>query len=160
MTNPVCYLLVGLPGSGKSTFVRSKVREMDATVLSTDDAIERYALVMGKTYNEVFSETIKGATAYLDDCLDTAIALDNSIIWDQTNLSKKTRARNLARVPKHYEKIAVVFQVDDEELDRRLRSRPGKTIPDHVIKSMKENFVYPTEDEGFDKILKFNENFS
>jgi hypothetical protein len=40
-----------------------------------------------------------------------------------------------------------------EEWNRRLDSRPGKTIPAHVLSSMIEHYEVPTEAEGFDKII-------
>jgi gluconate kinase len=53
----------------------------------------------------------------------------------------------------NYEHIAVVFKTPEkEELARRLASRPGKNIPEHVMRSMIENFDVPTEDEGFKEI--------
>jgi gluconate kinase len=46
-----------------------------------------------------------------------------------------------------------VFKTPEaDELKRRLESRPGKSIPDHVIKSMIDNFEMPTEEEGFKEI--------
>jgi len=41
---------------------------------------------------------------------------------------------------------------EHEELMRRLTSRPGKEIPDHIIASMISSFEMPTEDEGFKEI--------
>jgi gluconate kinase len=38
------------------------------------------------------------------------------------------------------------------ELKRRLASRPGKTIPRKVVKSMIHNFEQPSEEEGFTEI--------
>jgi gluconate kinase len=52
-----------------------------------------------------------------------------------------------------YRMIAVVFKIPDvEELERRLNSRPGKHIPNHVMKSMINGFQMPTVEEGFDEI--------
>jgi gluconate kinase len=52
-----------------------------------------------------------------------------------------------------YEHIAVVFKTPDaDELAKRLASRPGKNIPDHVMRSMIENFEMPTEKEGFKEV--------
>jgi len=52
-----------------------------------------------------------------------------------------------------YYAIAVVFRTPDaEELQRRLDSRPGKTIPPEVIADMIDNFEMPTEQEGFKEI--------
>ena len=74
------------------------------------------------------------------------------VIWDQTNTTIASRRRKFATLP-GYEHIAVVFKTPEkEELDRRLASRVGKNIPDHVMHSMIEGFDIPTEDEGFTEI--------
>jgi tRNA uridine 5-carbamoylmethylation protein Kti12 len=41
----------------------------------------------------------------------------------------------------------------EDELKRRLGSRPGKNIPDNVIKKMIKGFTLPTPEEGFDEIV-------
>jgi gluconate kinase len=74
------------------------------------------------------------------------------VIWDQTSTTIASRARKFNTLPK-YEHIAVVFKTPDaDELARRLASRPGKNIPDHVMRSMIDGFEMPTEDEGFSQI--------
>lgn len=117
--------------------------------------IERESQKEGITYNEGFQKFIKTATKELDADLMDAIASDTPIIWDQTNLSTKQRQQKLSKIPKHYRKIAVVVECKDRtEHDRHLESRPGKNIPKNVIASMRANFEYPTESEGFDEIIK------
>jgi gluconate kinase len=74
------------------------------------------------------------------------------IIWDQTSLTEKSRIRKFNML-RDYEHIAVVFPTPDkDELSRRLASRPGKNIPDGVMKSMIRGFQMPTEAEGFNEI--------
>jgi predicted kinase len=74
------------------------------------------------------------------------------IIWDQTSLTEKSRIRKFNMLP-DYEHIAVVFKTPEpEELARRLTSRPGKNIPDGVMKSMIRGFQMPTEAEGFTQV--------
>jgi len=52
-----------------------------------------------------------------------------------------------------YEHIAVVFQTpDEEEHQRRLKTRPGKVIPEAVLWDMVWNFEMPTYEEGFSEI--------
>jgi gluconate kinase len=52
-----------------------------------------------------------------------------------------------------YEHIAVVFKTPEhKELMRRLMSRPGKEIPDHVIASMIASWEEPVLEEGFTEI--------
>jgi tRNA uridine 5-carbamoylmethylation protein Kti12 len=46
-----------------------------------------------------------------------------------------------------------VFKTPEpEELARRLASRPGKNIPDHVMRSMIDNFEMPDTEEGFTQV--------
>ena len=78
--------------------------------------------------------------------------MGRDIIWDQTSTSVKSRAKKFAMLPDYYH-IAVVFKTPEQtELIRRLFSRPGKEIPEHVIASMIASFEMPTEDEGFKEI--------
>jgi predicted kinase len=87
-------------------------------------------------------------------CQDVIVAREQGkdVIWDQTSVSIKSRKRKFNMLP-NYEHIAVVFKTPEkEELARRLASRPGKNIPEHVMRSMIENFDVPTEDEGFKEI--------
>jgi len=51
-----CYQLVGVPASGKSTWVENQDWAKDYVIVSTDDFVEKYAADQGKTYNEVFKE--------------------------------------------------------------------------------------------------------
>jgi tRNA uridine 5-carbamoylmethylation protein Kti12 len=80
------------------------------------------------------------------------------VIIDMTNLSRKVRVKNLSYFSNDYYKVSVVLPIlDSEEYKRRNDFRlvnENKFIPPFVIKSMMESFVLPTEDEGFDKIIK------
>jgi tRNA uridine 5-carbamoylmethylation protein Kti12 len=54
-----------------------------------------------------------------------------------------------------YYAIAVVFPTPDHaELQRRLASRPGKTIPEGVVEQMIAQYEEPTELEGFREIWR------
>jgi hypothetical protein len=47
----------------------------------------------------------------------------------------------------------VVFKTPEpEELERRLDSRPGKSIPWNVMQGMISGFKMPTLEEGFDEV--------
>jgi len=155
--HPVAYILIGLPGSGKSTWIRNKQNKNDFVIVSSDDEIDKYAKSQNKTYSEVFDEYIKIATSNMNSNLINAIKNNQNIIWDQTNLSAKKRKGIISRLPKHYEKIAVVFEIDDDTLKDRLYNRTkteGKYIPNSVIENMKRTYEFPTKEEGFDEILQ------
>jgi len=158
-----CIMLCGIPTSGKSTYV-NKLREYeywkDAVVLSTDDYIEKEAKRMGLTYNQVFDDVIDNATRELELQLNMAMDKGKDIIYDQTNLSKKTRRKKLLKLPSYYRKTAVWFQIDIEEALKRNKTREGKFIPESIIKRMYHQFEVPTCDEGFDFIENGNQQFS
>ena len=93
----------------------------------------------------------------MDQSLAFAIQNNLDIVWDQTNTSAKKRKAILAKIPKSYKKICRCILPPNNpsewlELDKRLNSRPGKTIPNHIIKSMCDIFTEPELDEGFDYI--------
>ena len=145
---PSFYMLIGVPASGKTTWVEKN--KGDALVISSDNLIEAYAADHGMTYNEVFKEQIKIATAVVKTEAQKAFAADQDVIWDQTNITKKSRASKLAMVPEHYRKIAVFFATPlEEEWQRRLNSRQGKSIPAHILDSMVEMLEMPELDEGW-----------
>jgi predicted kinase len=147
-----CYQLVGVPASGKSTWIKSQDWTGDCVVVSTDEFVEDYAKEIGSTYSEVFDDYMPTAVKLMADKVVRARESGKDIIWDQTSTGVKARARKFNMLP-NYEHIAVVFRTPEkEELDRRLASRPGKNIPDHVMRSMIEHFEMPTEDEGFKEI--------
>ena len=157
MSNPTLYMLIGAPATGKSTWVMRyrQVMKRPAIIYSTDDYIEMLAEETSDTYNNVFNSTnMKQAELWAEQNLKIAIKNELDIIWDQTNLNKKSRKKKLAKIPTHYTKIAVVFNLPPiTEWELRLESRPGKMIPRAVLDSMIFSFEYPTLGEGFYKII-------
>jgi predicted kinase len=147
-----CYQLVGVPASGKSTWIKSQDWAVECVVVSTDEFVEAYAALMNSTYSEVFDEYMPTAVKLMADKVVAAREAGKDIIWDQTSTGVKARARKFNMLP-DYEHIAVVFKTPKpEELARRLASRPGKNIPDHVMRSMINNFEMPDTEEGFTQV--------
>lgn len=146
------YVLVGVPASGKSTWIKDQIWALGLTIVSTDAFVEDYARSQGKTYSEVFDEYMPTAVELMAEQVVRARELGHDIIWDQTSTTIATRAKKLRMLPDYYA-IAVVFRTPDRDtLDRRLISRPGKSIPRHVVDNMISNWEEPTEDEGFKEI--------
>ena len=154
---PVIYVMVGLPGSGKSTWIKNKLAS-DSTayvIVSSDDEIERLAAQDGLSYNDGFDKYVGQATSIMKQKFREAVNNNENIIWDQTNMTPKKRRTILQQVPATYRKVAIVFELDDNELNNRLNKRSretGKTIPAHVIKSMAQSYIPPAKSEGFDEI--------
>lgn len=160
-----CYIMVGLPATGKST-LGAEMREMnpDAFVYSTDIFIEECAALNGVTYNDAFTDFIEPATKNMNERVEIAIRSGQDIIWDQTNTGVKKRSKIINRMKQAGYRIECHFirppgdsQISDQvEWKNRLNGRPGKTIPANIMASMSENLVEPTLDEGFDEVVVYN----
>jgi predicted kinase len=157
------YMLCGVPGSGKTTF-RERQFDKNALVLSTDDTIQKIATLFDLNYDDCFQDCIKFAENRIEKMLQHEFALQKKyersvdIVWDQTNLTVKSRAKKLAKFEgKNYRKIIYVFPTPSPgELEIRLWQRSGKTIPKHILDSMIASFEYPTLEEGWDEIRPYS----
>jgi predicted kinase len=146
------YVLVGVPGSGKSTWIQNQDWARDCVVVSTDAFVEQEAKRQGRTYNEVFDDYMPTAVKLMADQVVAAREAGQDIIWDQTSTTVASRRKKFAMLP-NYHAVAVVFPTPEPaELERRLASRPGKSIPWNVMQGMISGLKVPTEDEGFDEI--------
>lgn len=149
---PKCYQLIGVPGSGKTTWINNQDWTVPCAIVSTDKWVEIYAKEVGKTYSQVFTDFMPTAVELMAKEVVLAREMHRDVIWDQTSTTIKSRAKKFAMLP-NYEHIAVVFKTPiHKELVRRLSSRPGKEIPKDVITNMIANFEMPTEEEGFKEI--------
>jgi predicted kinase len=149
---PKLYVLVGVPGSGKSTWIKDQIWALGLTIVSTDAFVEDYARAQGKTYSEVFTDYMPTAVNLMAEQVVFAREHGHDIIWDQTSTTIASRARKFNMLPDYYA-IAVVFRTPSrDELDVRLSGRPGKHIPKTVIDDMIKNWDEPELDEGFQEI--------
>lgn len=154
---PVCIIMVGIPGSGKSTYTRERLDLDKLFQYSTDDLIEKEAARLGSTYDEVFPDYIGTATKLAHAGLQDAIREKRNILWDQTNMSAKKRRKIINTVGRDYYFVVLFARPPstDQEyavLEKRLDSRPGKTIPQHVVFSMIDTFDDPTLDSFGDDV--------
>ena len=150
---PKVYVLVGVPGAGKSTWVANQDWAKDCVYVSSDRHVDEYAASVGKTYNEVFKDYASTAVRMMLDDVVAAREAGKDIIWDQTSVNVKSRKKKFSMLP-DYEHIAVVFATPDPEEHARRLDRPGKHIPKEVLDSMIKNFEMPNEEEGFKEVWR------
>ena len=151
---PKCYQLIGVPASGKSTWIKNQDWMLGLTIVNTDAFVEDYARAQGKTYSEVFEEYMPTAIDLMVEQVVFAREHGHTIIWDQTSTTVKSRTRKFRMLP-DYEHIAVVFRTPDlSVLNERLASRPGKVVPWEVVQGMIDYWEEPILEEGFTEIWK------
>jgi predicted kinase len=155
-------MMVGVPGSGKSTAIKALLKDMPhLQVVSTDDYIDKIAEKKGKTYSEVYSDSIDDATKWLKSQVQKFIKEKTDFIWDQTNVVKTARLKRMANLSSNgFDVIAIVFEVPLEELHQRLDKRAketGKFISRKLLETMLNDYTRPGYDEGFKSII-INQN--
>ena len=154
---PTLTMLCGSPCSGKSTYVRKLLLECDGVVLSTDNYIDRMATKLNSTYSQIFDEYIDAASEELELELKEAIRQNKNIIYDQTNLIPKARKKKLNKIPLYYIKYAVWFDEPLQVVLDRNENRPGKYIPESILRRMHSQFERPTLEEGFDYVSEITQ---
>ncbi len=155
--------LVGLPGVGKSTFIKNLQEKYPDSIdiISTDNYNQGKCDEAGITYSEGFKSFIKEAEA---DMWKRLTNPQRNFVIDRTNLTVACRAkimnfvrsnrRNFTSDPVDLIFSAIIFKTPDTETwKRNLDSRPGKVIPQNVLDSMAKSYQEPSYFEGFDFVM-------
>jgi predicted kinase len=154
--NKRLLMLVGIAGSGKSTWAREyakdQARQGRHVVIISRDAI-RFALVdecegYFSKEADVFRNYIFNIQNYLnDDDVDIVIA-------DATHINEKSRAKVLKKLNLRDVLVeAVIFQTPVTRCIQQNKTRIGRErVPDVAIYNMQKNFTMPTNEEGFNII--------
>ena len=153
-------LLIGPPCSGKSTWTTKYIAETTraTTVVSSDDIMEAWGRERGLSYSEAFRDIDhKWVKKEVQRVFTEAVARNDDVIVDRTNMTLKVRRSFLSQVPKTTRKVGVLFVVPRDVLTVRLDRRAqetGKFIPESVIEEMLRIYS-PPEPGEFDDLTTF-----
>lgn len=151
MTCPDLHLLTGLPYSGKSTRAQRLLQSHpDAFVFAVDPLLHERARLEGRSYHAVWETHFKQAEREMRARLRGAIEARRPVIWDQLNLTARSRAKILRRFPDYRRHCHYVLCGDAAEIERRREARPEQPISARVYAGMKSSFEIPDMSEGFD----------
>jgi predicted kinase len=144
MADTRIVVLIGLPGSGKSTWARAQRR---ATVLSSDDL---RLLLCGDEANQAIHDRVFATMRYL---LKHRLDLQAGVtILDATHLERKWRKPWLRMAAAHGAAVeAVLFDTPLEECLKRNGAR-ARRVPAAAIRAMAAKLQPPSRAEGFARV--------
>ena len=143
-----CFLLVGIPASGKSTFAKQLATEEDAVILSTDS-------IRAKLYG---NESIQGKWSDIERELHKSIkhyiSLNVPVIVDATH-TKPEHRKPLLNLSSRIKWACYWLDADLSDCLERNQART-RTVPSHVIESMYNQLKLtpPAMVEGFENVYQ------
>lgn len=142
---PLLIVMVGLPRSGKSTWV--KENQLGRPVVSADTL--RY-LVYGERFN---ADKEQEMWSVRETALRMLMKYGVSIVIDETNTTRKRRTPILDMAKRYgYKTVANVMSTTKEEcISRAIAGQDSEIIP--VIERMAAQFEPVSVDEGFDTVI-------
>ena len=157
MSRPSLILLVGIPGSGKTTYANTYMECTPNVIHLSSDAIRKELYgdenIQGNPA-EVFSLMQKRAIKALND--------GDDVVYDATNITRKDRASIIKICPQFVKIEAHIIWTPIETCIKQDASR-DRTVGKEVIDRMLKRFQAPYYDEGIDEIKvirpdRFNTN--
>ena len=139
-------ILVGLPSSGKSTYIEKNFCE-GFEILSSDKIRKELFFDEQNQANNslVFSSLYRRAKEFL--------SCGKSVVVDATNINRFERKRVLDNFTEFdIERIAIYIDTNINECIERDLKR-ARTVGDDIIMHYANKFEPPTKDEGFDEVI-------
>jgi predicted kinase len=146
---PRLYLLVGVPGSGKSTYARTELADKWRVCL--DDL--RFMLSRDPYAPSLQPVALALEEAALRALLGGVDGRRQDVVVDATNITRSRRQRYLRLAASFDVPVVAVFvQCDLQVAMARNRARP-QPVPDEVVERMYRSLQPPDLSEGFEDVI-------
>lgn len=140
-------MLVGLAGSGKSSFSKELVDGRDDIIYLSSDGI-REELYGDENVQQDHAKVF----ALMAERSKEALKDGKHVIYDATNLNRKKRRGLLQQLPRSVHKTAV-YIATDFNITKEQNANRDRVVPQEVIDNMYKNLQIPIYSEGWDNII-------
>ena len=149
-------LMMGVPGSGKTTYAKKFIGDNDIYV--SRDEIRFELVAEDEPYFSKEDEVLKTFISKVDEGITKA---KRYVVADATHLNAGSRAKLLKNLHNKPDNVYVLYVAVPLEvaLERNAKRSGRALVPETSIRNMFQSLSLPKKEEGIDVVLQLDENY-
>lgn len=147
MNNPILAVMVGISGSGKSTFSKGLKTSLNAELVETD-AI-RFELT-GSSEDQTQNARVFGVAKRR---IDNILSHGKNAVIDATSVSVRDRKDWIDIAKKNNAEVRAYFIDTPVDVAKQRNRKRERKVPEEVIDRQASRLQSPTKTEGFDSVI-------
>jgi len=155
MTNGNLIMIVGIPGSGKSTFCKELVSSVKDGIILNSDSIRKELFGNEKTQGNP-----KDIFEIMNNRCKENLSVGKTVIYDATNINSVYRIDLLENMKSYYDQADCYMIKTPIHVVKKRNKKRDRKVPENIIFKMHHNLETPHLDEGFENIYTLDEYFN
>ena len=142
-----CYVMVGIPGAGKSTEA-GRIAERENAIVVSSDAIKKE--VNG---DEADQSNLEKVFEIVTERVEKALSEKRNVVIDSANTTVFGRESWIDKLASYEAETIAVYMKTPFELCLKRQALRERKVPEEVIMKMRATLTVPSYSEGWDDII-------